>query len=103
MAAEFAVIKIIKCLISGLALNFLLGIRQTAERFCRFTIFPQLGLVAFVAIPSGTALKVSLTSRMQFVFLRWLVFAHMMAMRFGHHFGRISTQTQYGNHCHCRT
>ena len=96
-------IKIIKCQISGLALNFLLGIRQTAERFCRFSVFPQLSLVTFITIPSSTALKVSLTSRMQFVFLRLLVFAHMMAMRFDRRFGRISTKAQYGNHCQCRT
>ena len=82
-AAEFAVIKIIKCLISSLALNFLLGIRQTAERFCRFTVFPQLGLVALVAIPSGTTLKVLPAGRMQFVFLRWLVFARLMDVQIG--------------------
>ena len=96
-------IKIIKCLISGLALNFLLGIRQTAERFFRFTVFPQLGLVAFVAVPSGTTLKVLPAGRMQFVFLRWLVFAHMRAIRLGRHLGRISTQTQYGNRRQCGT
>ena len=77
-AAEFAVIKIIKCLISSLALNFLLGIRQTAERFCRFTVFPQLGLVALVAIPSGTALKVSLQAGCNLFFFACWCLSHMM-------------------------
>jgi len=67
LATEFAVVEIIKCFISRLALDALFFIWQLAEGFAGFDVFFQLGFVAFGFIPCSATVKIFFAGRMQLV------------------------------------